>query len=723
MRPDLMVVERRLGGRRMWIVKDPLAMRYFQLRDEEFSLLRMLDGQNGFAEIKERFEQRFVPARVDLRRLELLVSRFYRDGLVLAEASGQGEELLARSRQARRSSLFASTVNVLAIRFPGVDPQRFLDWLYPKCRWMFSSACAAACLALVAAAVMLVLTELSQLQNRLPEIEAFFRPSNLFWLALALAGTKVLHELGHGLMCRHFGGRCHEMGLMLLVFTPCLYCNVSDAWMLGNRWQRAAVAAAGIYVEVTLAAICTLLWWFTYPGVFHSFCFNVMVVCGLGTILLNGNPLLRYDGYFVLADALDVPNLWQRSRAIIWSTCLWLCLRIDTRREEDDDLSWRHRAGLGAYALASIIYRWVVLLGIVVFLFSTLRLYRLELLAQLLVLLVALGVFMMPIDAARRWLAHPSNADRLWSRTTLLRMIGLAAAVVAILLVPLPHRMTVPIVLEREQADAVYVLAPGTLVSSRQIGDQVAAGAVIAELDNPDLRREVARLSGDLAQREARLTVLETRRSFDSRAAAEIPTAREELEDLKQQFAQRQLDLVRLTLRAPRDGTVLSPPPVPAKRNPDGRLSGWSGTPLDEANLGCQLETGTLVCLVGDPDTFRCVAFVNQRDVSLVRVGQRGAIHLEQLPDVSLQGTVEEVARLDLDATPPELLVRAQIPTRIDSAGVARPLEVFYRVRIALSACDASLVDRGGGHVTIRVSPKSVAWRIQHWFRQVFRVA
>ena len=723
MRPDLVVVERRLGGRRMWIVKDPLAVRYFQFRDEEFSLLRMLDGQTSFAEMRERFEQRFAPARIDLRRLESLISRFYRDGLLLAEASGQGEPLLERARQARRSSLLASTVNVLAIRFPGVDPQRFLDWLYPKCRWMFSPVCAATCFALAVAALLLVLTQLDQLRDRLPEIEAFFRPNNLVWLALALAATKVLHELGHGLTCRHFGGRCHEMGLMLLVFTPCLYCNVSDAWMLHNRWQRAAVAAAGIYVELTLASVCTLLWWFTYPGAFHSLCFNVMVVCGLSTVLLNGNPLLRYDGYFVLADVLDVPNLWQRSRAIVRSTFLRVCLRIDVHEEEDDDLPWRRRVGLGAYALASIVYRWVVLLGIVAFLLSTLGRYRLELVAQLLVVLIAVGMFMMPINAARRWLAHPLNADRMSSRATLLRIGGLAVAVCSILFVPLPHRVTVPAVIELDDADAVYVMAPGMLVHGREIGDRVAAGEVIAKLDNPDLRREVARISGDLARQQAHLTVLETRRGFDPQAAAEIPTAREELEDLKQELDQRRSDLARVILAAPRSGTILSPPVTPPTLDPNGRLSVWSGTPLDEANLGCRLETGTLVCLVGDPNAFRCVAFVNQRDVSLVRVDQRATIHLEQLPDVSLHGTVEEVARLDLEATPPELLVRAQIPTRLDSSGVARPLEPVYQVRIGLSKHDALLVDRGGGQATVRVASKCIAWRMRRWFRQVFRVS
>jgi hypothetical protein len=123
----------------------------------------------------------------------------------------------------------------------------------------------------------------------------------------------------------------------------------------------------------------------------------------------------------------------------------------------------------------------VVLLGIVAFLLSTLGRYRLEFLAQLLVVLVAVGMFMMPIDAARRWLAHPLNANRLSSRATLVRIGGLAVVVCGILFVPLPHRVTVPAVSELEDADAVYVMVPGVLVDARRIGDRVAAGEVIAK--------------------------------------------------------------------------------------------------------------------------------------------------------------------------------------------------------------------------------------------------
>ena len=117
--------------------------------------------------------------------------------------------------------------------------------------------------------------------------------------------------------CIRLGGQCRELGLMLLVFTPCLYCEVSDAWTFPSKWQRIAVSAAGIIVEIVLAALAALVWCFSGPGLLHSLAFAVMVVCSVSTLLFNGNPLMRYDGYYVLADLLEVPNLAEQSRAVV----------------------------------------------------------------------------------------------------------------------------------------------------------------------------------------------------------------------------------------------------------------------------------------------------------------------------------------------------------------------------------------------------------------------
>src|SRR5262249_36200893 len=157
-------------------------------------------------------------------------------------------------------------------------------FLAPRFGWIFSLIAVLGVALLAVAASLLVIAEFDAFRARLPEMRAILSAGNLPLLAVAIAGTKILHELGHALAWRRFGGDCHEMGVMLLVFTPCLYCNVSDSWMLPSKWQRIAIAAAGMYVELFLAAACTLLWWFSAPGIFNSLCLNTMLVCSVGTV-------------------------------------------------------------------------------------------------------------------------------------------------------------------------------------------------------------------------------------------------------------------------------------------------------------------------------------------------------------------------------------------------------------------------------------------------------
>jgi putative peptide zinc metalloprotease protein len=308
MRPDLSMRLHRYQGRPYWVVKEPIGLKYFRFQEEEFAILKMLDGNSSYESIKERFESEFAPQRITLQDLQHFIGMLHRSGLVAADAPGQGRQLKRRRDEYRRRELLGRLSNVLALRFKGIDPERLLNWMYPYIGWYFSKTAFFGVMAMALVAVALVTVQYDEFRAKLPAFHQFFGPNNWFWLGITLAVTKVLHEFGHGLSCKHFGGECHEMGVMFLVLTPCLYCNVSDSWLLPNKWHRAAIGAAGMYVEITLASLATFLWWLTEPGLFNHICLSVMFVCSVSTILFNGNPLLRFDGYYILSDIAEIPN-------------------------------------------------------------------------------------------------------------------------------------------------------------------------------------------------------------------------------------------------------------------------------------------------------------------------------------------------------------------------------------------------------------------------------
>ncbi len=277
----------------------------------------MLEGPVSLDDIRRRFEEEFAPKRISLPQLQSFLGMLHGEGLIITDAKGQAEELLERYKKRSRKEFWGQFANPLAIRFRGVDPERFLNWLHPRMHWLLSPVMVALSFALIIAALLLVAVQFQTVMAKLPDFDVFFGWRNAVLLVVVFAVTKILHELGHAISCRHFGGECHELGVMFLVFTPCLYVNVSDAWMLPNKWHRIAISGAGMYVEMILAAIATFLWWFSEPGMLNALCLNIMVVCSVTTVLFNGNPLLKYDGYYMLADLVEVPNLRQQAGALI----------------------------------------------------------------------------------------------------------------------------------------------------------------------------------------------------------------------------------------------------------------------------------------------------------------------------------------------------------------------------------------------------------------------
>ncbi len=246
--------------------------------------------------------------------------------------------------------------------------------------------------------------------------------------------------------------------------------------------------------------------------------------------------------------------------------------------------------------------------------------------------------------------------------------------------------------LEPLDAQRVYASVRGTLVDCVAAGERVSSGQHLAQLDDSDLRKKVAKLNGDLERLKVRIQNLESRVVVDDNALAQLPVAKEMLADIEQQLAHRMREEQALTLRAPLAGTVFPPPAIPHVGGDLRLLPRWTGTPLEDRNVGCTLDKGTLLCLVGTPHRYEAVLFVDEADIGLVRAGQRVRMSFTVTPGVVLSGTVLEIAGRETQAVPRELAAGREMANRPDTTGVLRPLKTSYEVRVKLDDNARSLV-------------------------------
>ncbi len=727
-RPDLLATAVESAGAAAWVVKDPLTLEHFQFSAEEYALLDWLRQPATISELQRRFAEKFPPQTIGPEAVWEFISRLHDSGLAVSTATGQGNELLNRRRQQRNKRWSFAWTGLLAMRFRGIDPDRLLSIIHANCRWLFSKTAAAVALGIVALALSILIGHFSEFSRRLPELSALFEFRNLPWLLLAIGSVKVLHELGHGLACKHFGGEVRELGFMLLVFAPCLYCDVSDAWRLPSRWQRMAVSGAGIVVEVVLAALATIVWWYAQPGVVQLLALNIMVVCSLNTLVVNGNPLLRYDGYYVLADLVNVPNLWIRSReALSRYMGRWF---IATKRNETNDdplVPATQRPWLAAYALASKTYLTLVFVGIVWGLITWLHPYRLDNVAYFIGCTVVASALVSPVTTAARLARNPIRRNQVRkSRVALAGTLALAA-IVGILAIPVTYKVEAPVVLLPTDAARVAATTHGTLVSMLPVGSQVKRGDTIGQLANPTTTVEIARLEGEQRLRQLRVEHLERLRGIDREANDDLPTARAALADTERRLAELRSDAKRLTITAPTDGTILPAPRLVGTNSaratsPHARLATWSGTLLDEVNRGAYVEPGSLLCLVGNPSQLDAVMLVSDTDVKRLHPGQPARLQLEQLPGQIVGGEVVEVSRYEL----PKSRASHHGPEDLDSllTGIVPPEQhgTVYQARVRFTAPPAQLITGTRGQAKVATERIPLARLLLRYLTQTFRL-
>ena len=701
LRGDLEVTGREAAGRTEYVLKDPLSNRFFRVGEIEWFVARLLDGRRTLGQVRARTLEQFPAATLDETAVRRFVRQLALTGMLRLNGRVDVERLLAERKTSLASRLLALPGRLFYIRLPLANPDAMLSRVAPRIGGLLRPWVLMLCGLVVLAAAALAVWQ----AGRLAELQAeFLTPRGLLWLLAALVGIKVLHELGHAVVCKLLGGRVPEMGLALIVFTPCLYCDVSDAWMMRSRWHRMAVTAAGIAVELVLAAAATMVFFVTRPGWLHQVSFSVMVTAALSTLLFNGNPLLRYDGYYLLSDLLEVPNLRLWARRYVLGLLRRVVFGVPLGEADRPE---RHRVLLAAYAVASYLYGWFVLYVILGVVYRKLEPLGLQAVAGMLIAVsvaVQLGVPGWHLAAVLVRMIRTRGNTRQFLRPAAMA-VAAALAVGLVLTLPIDDTLSRACIVKPAQPSEVYAPHAGVVAEVRVTsGQRVEAAEVLLVIDSPELGLERDRTRFDL----------EENKLLTDRAAA--LAARAEAAGRSDEAAQRRAELGHLAVRAGQLETALANAQAKVdelvvKAPRDGVIQSDAVGDLK----GRYVEQGALLVALGRPGEVKVSIELSEQAAERVAVGSVADLRVSASPGRTFRGRIVSKAQAASTQTPAVLTTAfgGDVPMRPTTSGW-QIAERVYGAEMEVEDGEAVLRPNMSGKARVHLGRRSVGswlWR------------
>ena len=698
LRSDLIHKRIRMGKRWMWVVKDPLSRSLYHFDENEHTLLCKADGSRTLAELIDE-ARTIYSAQVVAPEV---IASFFIDA---QSKSLLAKSLLAGNLNRKNVSAGKRSTNPMSVKLPGIDPTYLLDRIRRPIGWVTSPI---AMMVIAIAMVCSLVITVSRWDDFASDFTtAATRTENAWILLVTIAAMKIIHELGHAMACLRFGAKCGEIGILFLFGVPCLYADVSQAWLIAKPWKRMLVSAAGMIAELTIASLAVIAWTWTIDGVFRDICVAVVVVGSVSTVLLNGNPLLRYDGYYILSDAIGVPNLAGRSQAMLQST-MPNAFGLESVDAADTEASIATKLGLLGYAIASGTYRFFVISLLIAIIYS----------ASVSIGLGSLFIVMLGLAAMGRLIRTTRSWNRLRHRSQGSAWIVAGATTFVIFIVmacPLPRRVTGPAIITAADHVDVVVSQGGSVRRISLASDVVTAGDTIIELDNPSLDQTKLTIQAKHDRLTAKLQAIRSQRSDVGVASIQIPSLKKAIEEAEEQKRLIDNEINKTTVRASSNGRFFASlqPPRQASDRLEARF--WQINPMAAANVGAHLEPGTRLGMIGDASAREATVYLQQHDIANVRVGNDVTFRFADRPRNSVVGRVVEVSASP--SIPPEGLQRSGRfrPTTIDSQPT--PL---YPARVRLNDDDTPPPVHCLVTCQVHVQPQSLWQRCQTFLANSF---
>lgn len=687
LRPHVRVRRQFYRGERWYLLHDPLNNQFFRLRPAAYNFVARLRLDRTIEQAWRdclAAQPEEAPGQEDVIRL---LSQLYAANLLHSDLPPDSAKLFERYRQRRQREVQSRFLNLMFARIPVFDPDAFLKRCLSVIRWVYSVPGAVLWLAVVGVAVKLAIDNFAALKD---QSQGVLDPSNLFLLYVGMVLTKTVHEFGHAFACRRFGGEVHTMGIMFMIFTPMPYMDATSSWAFRNRWHRVLVGAAGMIHELFLAALATLVWANTGPGTLHTLAYNMMFVSSVSTLLFNLNPLMRFDGYYILSDLLDIPNLYlQANRQLVYLVERYAfgCQKAESPAHSRKEAIW-----LTVFGVVGHIYRVFVFSAILLFLAD-----RLLILGILMAVVCLISWIIFPIVKLCRYLAASPQLARNRPRAIAV-CVGTAAVVVVLLeVVPFPNSFRAPGVLQAVEYTLVANEAPGYLdklvVPS---GSRVAPGDTLLRMRDRDLEFEIEMTRAQYAETKAmelRAMQLQT---------ADLRPIRSRLDAVQKRLDRLEAQQASLTVKAKHAGRWIAPdlPYV----------------------FGAWLERGSTLGQLINEDSFYFSSIVSQKEVSRLFANEIGseAVRLRGQAGIALPVVKRLLIPAEHEVLPsPALGWRGggEIAVSPDDPQGLRTVEPFFEVRATVQPePTASLLHGRSGKIRFKLAPEPL---LRQWIRQL----
>jgi len=606
--PHANVIHQHYGPTMAYIVEDPASGQYYRMTEAAYLFVGLLDGKRTVDEAWNTCNAQLGDDAPTQRECIQVLSQLQMFGLLLGNSELAADMVLERKAQAKSTAIKKRTGLGVFWSIPLYNPEPMLERHKALISFMFSRLGATVWLAVVGAAIYLVLTNTDRLANDFGEAVSF-RPEVISALALIFLVLRAIHELGHAAACKAMGGRSTEIGVIMIAgVLPLPYCDATTAWRFPEIWRRVVVSLGGIFAETFLAAIAAIVWALTDSATHPTatlISYQIMIVSGVTTLVFNLNPLLRYDGYYILSDVVGSPNLAQRSKDFLKFLIERYAFGVKSNRPP----RIRDRAEaslLFVYALLATPYR--LFIGIAIALIIAEQYGAIGLVLSVIVAFVWL---VWPLLKGLGYLVSSPKLIGRRARALAVSALVVGVPIAALLIIPAPNSGYAPAIIQASESASARAGEDGFIARVLvRAGEHVTAGQALVELTNPELEAEAeaARARWERAVRSLNFAMTRTQADED-RARAELAKSSVEMRRLESRLA-------KLTITAPIDGVV----------------SPGSGSASDLRNIvGRFVQRGTLISLISTPDDLVVRALVPDR--SAVRIFRKR----EESPKVTVR--------------------------------------------------------------------------------------